>query len=676
ATRVFALDTAREFAATMLCSSYVVEAGPAFLPQIRGRKQFRLTGSALVAGRADSLRSLKGAAVIEDARASWGFVSFSLADTFAVATVDGAVEIDDLSLEVVRQRALGPEAGGTIDVTGRIDRDGRLALAARTADLDVAHVLRAFLPDVSSPVTGILTADVAVGGDVTSPELDFSWDLHEPTLGGVRFDALRGSGLADPYVLELSSAELKLGTSVLEVRGVVPLQRAQGPAMYPGMRAGVSEMDITVRADRFRIDRSEGLPEGVDRLVGVIDADVRLRGAPEAPDVEGVVTVEGGRVELARLKHAIRDIELRAMGAAGTATLERASASLGGGSIAVTGSMQTSSASSGGFGFEAALDGVEVVVEDMMDARLDGSISWVGTAESSFLRSRITVDEAEVTHDVGLSDLLVRRPQPVTVARAGGRGARVALDVAADIVEPIHVRSNLADMDLSGGVRVGGTLASPVVSGGVSADGGSLWYLGQEFLLNQFSVIYTDPRRRVPFVDASGTAIVESSSGEEYIVTIVYRGFPGETVPELTSAPPLSEPDIAALLTFGDTMGVLTSGGSDSGSAGDSFGTLARSAFVGGLFGVAESTVRRWLNLDTLDVSGEALDSGDLAETQVTFGKRFGRKLSIDYTTDLSGFSGQTVGLSWRLTNQMSIATKANQEGNHAIGLTFRFRFE
>ena len=139
--------------------------------------------------------------------------------------------------------------------------------------------------------------------------------------------------------------------------------------------------------------------------------------------------------------------------------------------------------------------------------------------------------------------------------------------------------------------------------------------------------------------------------------------------------PPLSEPDIAALLTFGETMGALTSGGS-SGSAGESFGALARSAFVGGLFGVAETTARRWLRLDTVALSGESLNNGGLSDAQVTLGKRFGRKLSVDYTTDLGGFSGQTVGLSWRLTDAMSVETKANQEGNHAIGLKFRFRFE
>jgi autotransporter translocation and assembly factor TamB len=361
-------------------------------------------------------------------------------------------------------------------------------------------------------------------------------------------------------------------------------------------------------------------------------------------------------------------------GSKGTAVLESASAKLGSGKVTATGQMETS-AGGGAFRIDTTLAGVEIASKKMGNAVMSGTLSWAGAPAASLLKGRITVEEATVTYDAGLADLLARRPRAVVVPTTTGPRSRVSLDIAAEIVEPVRVRSNLADLEFTGGIRAGGTLAVPSLTGGVESDGGSLRYLGQEFLVDRFSVVYTDPRRRVPFVDVLGTAAVESSLGEEYVVTIQYQGFAGETVPLLTSVPPLSEPDIVALLTFGDTMGVLTSGGS-SGSAGESFGALARSAFVGGLFGVAESTARRWLNLDTVDVSGASLDTGDLADAQVTFGKRFGRHVSVDYTTELGSFSGQAVGLSWRLTDQISVETKADQEGNHAIGLKFRFRFE
>ncbi len=674
-TGAFTLDTGREFAATVLCSSYVFEGGPSFLPGIRGRKQFTLDGSALIAGRADSLGSINGAGRFERAGAAWGFVSFALADTFGFFVTDGTLELDGLSMEVMRQRALGTELGGRVDVSGRVSHDGRLDLTASTRDLDVAHISRAMAPGANPPVTGTLTADAVVGGTLRAPELTFTWNLDEPQLGGVGFDAFQGSGKADQYVLELTSAELQLGKHVMTASGVVPLARAEGPALYPGTYAGISEMDVTVRADGFRLSRARGLPKGMKHLAGIIDADVHLRGAPEAPDIEGAVTVSEGRIEFEKLEQPIRDIKIRIVGADGTATIEEASARVGSGTVSATGSMQTSVSEASGFSVVAEFADVELTAKEMAEAKASGRLRWNGTAAASLLKGRVTVDEAEVTYEAGLADLLTRRPRAVVVQQAPGASSHVKLDVAADIVQPVRVRSNLAEMDLTGGVRVGGTLAEPSLSGGVTADGGSLWYLGQEFELDSFSVRYTDPRKRVPFVDVTGRADVESSSGDEYAVTIRYSGFAGEVVPELTSVPPLSEPDIAALLTFGETMGALTSG-SGTGSSGESFGSLARSAFVGGLFGVAETTARRWLNLDTLEVSGESLDDQALADTQVTLGKRFGRNLSVDYTTDLGGFSGQTIGLSWRLTDEISVETKANQEGNHGIGVKFRIRLE
>ncbi len=90
----------------------------------------------------------------------------------------------------------------------------------------------AFSPLVRNIVPRVAVADKAdamVGGTLAAPRLTFSWDLAEPTLVGMRFDGLTGAGAADPYVLELTSAELALGTSVMTASGV-----AIGPGRRPG----------------------------------------------------------------------------------------------------------------------------------------------------------------------------------------------------------------------------------------------------------------------------------------------------------------------------------------------------------------------------------------------------------------------------------------------------------
>ena len=85
--------------------------------------------------------------------------------------------------------------------------------------------------------------------------------------------------------------------------------------------------------------------------------------------------------------------------------------------------------------------------------------------------------------------------------------------------------------------------------------------------------------------------------------------------------------------------------------------------------------MERWLHLDTVTVDREALDDGDLAGAEVTLGKRIGGAFRIDYATELGQFAGQSVSASLELSDSVSLVTRASQEGNHAIGLKFHFRF-
>ena len=176
-------------------------------------------------------------------------------------------------------------------------------------------------------------------------------------------------------------------------------------------------------------------------------------------------------------------------------------------------------------------------------------------------------------------------------------------------------------------------------------------------------------------MDLLGTASVTDRAGESYVVTVRFQGFLHDSVPELSSSPPLSEPDIVALLTFGDTVGWLVTGSGSAGSSGDRFVGLARRAFLSSVFGVAESTLERLLRLDTVAVDDEAVLAGDVAGTDVTLGKEFGDRLRVNYTTAVGRFSDQRVEVSFQLTRRLSIETRADPEGNHAIDLRLRLPF-
>jgi translocation and assembly module TamB len=322
------------------------------------------------------------------------------------------------------------------------------------------------------------------------------------------------------------------------------------------------------------------------------------------------------------------------------------------------------------------LDSPEVSVPRSLSARFGGELRWAGTGAGSRLSGDVVVERMDVTQQIGLGDILAAGPVRSIRPRAGDPRARVALDVGVSVRDRIGVRSNLADLDLEGGVQVGGTLLAPRISGGVYAEGGSFRYLDNEFALENLNVSFVDPRRQDPFVDLAGTADVESRSGESYAVTLRVTGFAFDAVPALTSEPPLSEPDVLALLTLGDTVGGLAAGGAATGSSGQSWAALTRQAFLGSLFGVAEGTMERLLNLDRVEVDRDDLADGDLSGAGVTLGKRFGDRLRVDYRTSFGRFEEREVDVALRLTRYLSLETRADQEGNHAVGFRVSLLFE
>ncbi len=680
------LDPSREFAATAVCSSYALEGGVAFVPALRGRKRLRIDGSMLLVGRADSVSSFNGAGRFEELFATLDVVTFSLVDTFEFTITGGDLDLHDLDLEITRMRALGEEEGGRVDVSGGIASNGEIRLMARTFGLKIGHVARAFLPGRHSPVLGDLDLITSVTGSISDPNVELGWEFSDPVIFGFGFDGFRGNATLSRDHVHLGRAELTAGDETIALGGDVSLGSGDvGPRsgdvglrngdVRPGGESAPSALDVWIAADGFDLSAISLLPGEMKKLDGDLNVDVRLTGTVESPVLAGSLVVSECEVDGYGLEHSLHDIEFRLAAAEGMAVLERAFIGLGDGSITATGFIAIGVSEVPHFMIDLDISGAEIGIEKMMKGRFGGSLRWVGTTRASALSGEVEVEKMEVRPRLELSQLIARKPRRVSMASADDPLRSVHLDIDLTISDPIRVRSDQVHTELAGGLHVGGNARILMPSGGVSAPGGTFQYLRNTFSIERLDLVYSDPRRSDPYLGLTGSTIVESRSGVSYEVTVSFDGFLSDTMPVLASSPALSEPDIAALLTIGETVGVIAGGGPSGDSASDSFSSLARSAFVGSLFGIAESTVERWLHLDTVAVDREALDEGDLSGAGLTLGKRFGGGFRVDYTTELGQFAGQSVSASFRLNDSMSLVTRASQEGNHAIGLKFHFRF-
>src|SRR5690606_406235 len=95
----------------------------------------------------------------------------------------------------------------------------------------------------------------------------------------------------------------------------------------------------------------------------------------------------------------------------------------------------------------------------------------------------------------------------------------------------------------------------PVVLGRVEIDNGTADVAGTRFSTISGTVDFLNPTRTEPFFD-----IAADTQKSGYQIQVAATGTPEHIDLQLTSEPPLAEPDILALLTIGATGQALTTG--------------------------------------------------------------------------------------------------------------------
>lgn len=671
--RLMRPDPTREFGASVVFTDFTLDAGPSLLPNIRGTKRFGADGAVLLAGRGDSLGSIYGRGSFGAVSATFDLVEFALEEPLEFDIGGGDVEIIRTAIIVRPRRTLVKDVGGTATVEGFVRADGRMALSVSTEELDVGQLFRAFGPEPRTPVMGRLNLTAEVAGTLEDPAIGFAWRLVRPSFFDYGFEDFSGRGTFADDAVSIEEGVLSSGGGTFSVTGVIPVPAKPEPE---GQGQPERELDLRVSAGDFRLGGLSKLPPGIEALEGRVYCDFTLRGTPTAPLLSGNLVLRDGSLRGFDLKEPIRDIAFEVYAGEGAILLTEARAVLGKGRVGASGAAEFLPGEPPAFRVRVDLKSPEIVVEDAFDARLGGRVTWAGSARGSEVSGRVVIEKLDVTYPVGLIDLLTRKPTAIVVRRANEPASRISLDLDVDVEDEIRIRNSLISLALKGGLHVDGTALHPQVSGRLDADGGSFKYLDNQFTIEALEIVFIDPSRRDPYVHLLGAATVLDRSDEEYVVTVAFDGFAFETLPQFTSEPPLTQGDILTLLTFGDTFGGLAAGPGPVGSSGDRFRQLARGAFVSSVFGVAESTLERILRVDTVSVDEEAVASDGLAGADVTIGKVFGDRLRVNYTTAVGEFGDQEVEVAFRLNKQISIETRADPEGNHAIGLRLRIPFK
>lgn len=401
---------------------------------------------------------------------------------------------------------------------------------------------------------------------------------------------------------------------------------------------------------------------------GNVRYDLRLNG-PLAPGaLNGTIRLDGLRLAAAALPASVEGLGGAVTLAGGQARLNLTGGVSTGGSFTATGSAGLTAPYPG----DIAVDLQQVILRDpqLYRSRINGGITVKGPlAGGAVIGGQIALSETELqipstgmSSAGGLDDLrhsAESRDVHLTRQRAGlidsgsagasgGSSRPFALDLLISAPQRIFVRGRGLDMEMGGELRVGGTTARVVPSGGFDLVRGRLDILGKRLTISEASLRLEgdfDPWLRV----------LASNESDGVTSSVQIEGNASEPEVSFVSRPELPEEEVLARLLFGRDLTSLSA--FQAAQLASAVATLAGRG-GGGIMG----KLRKGFGLDDFDVSTDAE-----GETTVTAGKYISKNA---YTEVEMGKDSKTeIHMNLDLTDEITVRGTLDDEGETSIGI-------
>jgi len=275
-----------------------------------------------------------------------------------------------------------------------------------------------------------------------------------------------------------------------------------------------------------------------------------------------------------------------------------------------------------------------------------GTYHLTGNAE--VLRARLAIPEASARNLSSEGVKVAEKPAPVPLVFEGVR-------LFAE--RGVLVQESLAQGELKGEVYLGGTYQDPFLTGEVQALWGSFRLWDSLFTLDPGSsrLQFSPDRGLLPRftlkakAETRGYQVFLSAEGE----FVRENGrVKVRLTPRFTSEPPLSEPEIYALLTLGTP---------DATRLAETLPQAALGAALENLvLGQLERELAKAFGLDRFQVEVPLFQGGELGETRFSIGKYLSPELFLGYQVDLRG--------------QQTFSAQYRRDGlTFTLGTTFQF---
>ena len=530
-------------------------------------------------------------------------------------------------------------------LNGPLNATGRLFQQAGQWNVDV---------DADGPLRSTLAAQGTLTGD--APNATFT--LAVPDIG--------------PLVPDISGPLRVEGTARQQGEAYAIDIDVDGPAGTTAAVAGTvrpdATLDLTVRGSApLGLANAALSPQ---RIAGVAQFDLALRGPAGLDAVSGTITTSGAALVIPSISNGLENIDARITLANGQANVALTALPQSGGNVSVNGPVTLSAPFNANLTTE-----FNVNLEDpkLYTALVLGRVNVNGPLTGGALISgEITVDGAEIAVPssglTAIGDLPaithLNTPRPVrrtldlagqtdnTTAGAAREAPGPVYGLALNINAPgrIFIRGRGLDAELGGSLQLTGTTANPVTAGGFELVRGRLDILQQRFELDEGRISFQGDL--TPYI-----RLVARTQTETIDAAIVVEGPADAIEVGFESTPNVPQEEIVAQIFFGRDLSQLSP--LQALQLANSVATLAGRG-NGGLL----EKLRGNAGLDDLDVTTD--DEGNVA---LRAGKYVSDNVYTDVQIDQNGDA--EISLNLDVSPNLTVRGSAGASGNTALGLFY-----
>ena len=587
--------------------------------------------------------------------------------------------IEQRDQDFLVDRLLMRNNGRELFLDGQFSLTGSQALRLSVEKLPI-EALRAFFSE-GPDVTGILSAQVQLGGTAAAPQVVATLRLENSKIAGYSYAGLVASGSYRDQRADVKATVQQDQIHTLSATATLPMTLNWNN----GWRVEAADnIDSRIQSSGLSLAFLNAFSgKAIQGIGGEVEVDLQVRGSLAQPLANGFVRLRDGKLTPTPLGVQISSITAEGLLEPRGIRISQLSARANEGELNASGFIALTKFSPQAVNLSIAAKQWPAINTQQYQVELNGSANIDGTFAAPRITGKLEVPRGELRPDLSFLDrgsTPIKRDPTITVVstKAAGVGSAVtqesdnplenellrnsSVDIQIRIPNNLWIRHRNGNAELSGNLRI--TKASggkPALTGLIETIRGWVGFQGKRFILTRGEVEFNGSETINPALD-----IVAEYRVNNYLVNIVVKGTAEKPTLTLTSDPQLDQADILSVLLFNKPISSLEKGEQISLQQN---AINITSGFAAAGIGQA---VSKALGLQELGVDIGAVD---FSGGQVRFGQYVGRSTYVSFSQEVSGKRGREVSAEYQITSDWKFSVSSSTTGLSGVDLIWQKRY-